>query len=122
MSDHTYQHQPANAHVREVVTQLLERGRAPEVERQRLLGFLGRELAADGIGAKVVRVVRHARVFPVDERDAVILSHQKVQMEEVVMAQACVRFVSHREIVQPLHARGHILEAGNVDDAAALAQ
>lgn len=43
-------------------------------------------------------------------------------MEEVVMAQAYVRFVSHREIVQPLHARGHILEAGDVDDAAALTQ
>ena len=82
---------------------------------ERGVNLIGVELAANAAGAKVIGVVAHARILPVDEVILVGLVDEEVEIEEVIVAEALWRFVRSDILFETIDFRGHLPVSPDVD-------
>ena len=101
--------------MRQVVGALGSGWLAAEIGLQGDVNLLGGELAADAERAKVIGVVAHAGVLPVDEVVPVGIVDEEIEHEEVVVAEAHGGGVRHDEGLQGVGVRGVLGVARDVD-------
>lgn len=93
-------------------------GRAAKVVGECAAHLVLGELLADAECSEIVGVVAHARVFPVDEVDMIIVADEEVEAEEVVVAQDGIASIGDKHVVELRCLRLHLGPVLHIDASA----
>ena len=88
---------------------------APKICIKRAVDFIFGKLTADTASSKIVRVIAHASIFPVNEIVLVVFIDKKIEVEEVIVTKAFWRIVGLNKALQFIDFGGHFPVAWNVD-------
>ena len=75
------------------------------------------KLAADTARSKIVCVIAHASIFPVNEIVLVVFIDKEIEVKEVIVTKAFWRIVGLDKVLQFIDFGGHFPVAWNVDRA-----
>ena len=64
---------------------------------------------------KIVSVIAHAGVFPVDKADRSVVRNKEVQPEEIVMAEHRSAAILYQQLVELCRLARHVPIVGNID-------
>ena len=88
---------------------------APKICIKRAVDFIFGKLAADTARSKIVCVIAHASIFPVNEIVLVVLIDKEIEVKEVIVAKAFWCIIGLYKALQFIDFGGHFPVAWNVD-------